>query len=180
MTIPLEPLRDALTAFDGRATTILGEAEARFAEAPGYLEALIALAGEGDARVSGGATWLIKARLEAGGRLGPGETSALLTKLALITAWDAQLHLCQIARYLTFGAGDAERFSSWLEGLLTHKRPFLRAWSLDALCRVALQHEGYRARALEALEAGAQDPAASVKARVRRLRKETGLHTKAR
>ena len=175
MTIPLEALRDALTAFDGKATTILGEAEARFAEGPGYLEALIALAGDGDERVSGGATWLIKARLEAGGRLGRGETAALLDKLAMITAWDAQLHLCQIARHLTFSAADAEPFSSWLEGLLAHKRPFLRAWSLDALCRVALQHGRYRARALQALDAATQDPAASVKARARRIRSETKL-----
>ena len=175
MTDNLDALRDALTAFDGRATTILGEAEARFARQPGYLAALIDLAGDGEERVSGGATWLIKARLEAGGRLGASETTALLAKLATVTAWGAQLHLCQIAQHLTVSAGDAERLSRWLEGLLAHERPFLRAWSLDALCRIARQHDGYRARALDALEAGERDPAASVKARVRRLRKETGL-----
>ena len=75
MTDNLDALRDALTAFDGKATTILGEAEARFARQPGYLQALIDLAGDGDARVSSGATWLIKARLDAGGRLGGAETT---------------------------------------------------------------------------------------------------------
>ena len=95
--------------------------------------------------------------------------------LKTVTAWEAQLHLCQIARHLTVSAKDAGRFATWLEGLLAHKRPFLRAWSLDALCRMALQHERYRTRALQALDAASRDSAASVAARVRRLRSETGL-----
>ena len=175
MTHCLEELRDHISAFDGRATTILGEAEARYRGRPDYLESLVALAGDETEAVSSGATWLIKAYLEAGGVLGRRETSLLMANLKSITAWDAQLHLCQIAQYLTFSAKDANRFATWLESLLTHKRPFLRAWSVDALCRIALQHERYREKAQDALEAASKDEAASVAARIRKLRSETGL-----
>lgn len=175
MTSCLEELRDHISAFDGRATTILGEAEARYRDRPDYLESLVALAGDETHAVSSGATWLIKAHLEAGGTLGRSETTGLLSSLAPITAWDVQLHLCQIAQYLTFSAKDANRFATWLESLLTHKRPFLRAWSVDALCRIALQHGRYREKAEDALEAASKDKAASVAARMRRLRKELGL-----
>ena len=168
-------LRARLTAFDGRATTILGEAEARFRGRPGYLANLVSLAGDPEPAVSSGATWLIKAHLDAGGALPASEADALLSRLDTIVAWQAQLHLCQIARDLRFGAEQARCFADWLEPLLGHERSFLRAWSLDALCRLALRDEAYRPPAKRALQRAALDRAASVAARVRRLQKETGL-----
>ena len=70
MVDSLQELRDHISAFDGRALTILGEAEARFRDRPDYLESLVALAGDDSEAVSSGATWLIKAHLESGGKLG--------------------------------------------------------------------------------------------------------------
>ena len=139
-------LRARLTAFDGRATTILGEAEARFRSRPDYVANLVSLAGDPEPAVSSGATWLIKAHLDAGGTLPAAEGAALLSRLDAIAAWQAQLHLCQIARYLSLEAEQARSFADWLEPLLEHERSFLRAWSLDALCRLALRHEAQRRR----------------------------------
>lgn len=172
---PPRALRDDIAAFDGRATTILGEAEARFRARPDYAASLVALAGDAEPAVSSGATWLLKAHLEAGGALAPAETDALTASLRAIAAWDAQLHVCQSVRYLTLSARDAGRLARWLESLLAHERPFLRAWSLDALWRLASRHQRHRRRAEQAFEAAGEDPAASVKARARKLRKEMGL-----
>lgn len=175
MTSCRDLLRDQIAEFDGRSTTILGEAEARFKNDADYLESLIALAGDPSSEVSSGATWLLKAFFEGGGSLSDVETTALMAQLANVTAWDAQLHLCQSARHLTLKGNDAKGFAAWLEPLMAHKRPFVRAWSVDALCRVAVQSPEYKNAAQDALAAASEDDAASVRARVRNVRSVTGL-----
>lgn len=175
MTSCLERLREQISEFDGRSTTILGEAEARHKNDADYLESLIALTSDPANEVSSGATWLLKSFLEGGGSLSDVETTSLMRQLDNVTVWDAQLHICQSARYLSLNGSDAAVFALWLEPLLAHRRPFVRAWSVDALCRVAVQSPKYKKDAQDAIAAASEDDAASVRARVRNIRAETGL-----
>ncbi len=163
-------LRAALAGFDGHATTILGEAEAAFGGEAGYLCALIDLAGDGDGNLAIGATWLIKAALESGNTLDATEIAALVVQLPRVTAWPAQLHLCQSIQYLQISGDDAGQLVDWLSPLLAHPRPFLRAWSLDALARVSQTGPDFADRFANALAKAERDDAASVRARARNLR----------
>ena len=167
----MSELSNDLRAYDGKAVTLLSEAEVKHGARPTYLAELVVLAASDEAHVSDGATWLLKAGLEKGRGLKLKETKALIGSLEVITSWPAQLHICQMAHLLAVPQADAAAFAAWLGGLLGHKRPFLRAWSMSALVAVAGQHSAHAAQAEAALQAAREDPAASVRARVRNVEK---------
>ncbi len=171
-----EDLRAAIDGYDGRSQSILSEAAARFGTAADYLDALVALAADQDGRVSDGATWMLKAALEDRRKLAAGQVMALVDRLDGLATWQARLHVCQIIGYLDIPIECAARLRDWLAPVLAHDRPFLRAWALDALCRLPdAENHGQREALLDRM---AEDPAASVRARVRRLRKERAFQPK--
>lgn len=159
-----------LMQFDGRAITLLAEAETAFREQPGYRSALVRLAADPEDTISSAATWLLKSWLEKGGVISTKQTSELCFKLAGVTSWQAQLHLCQSVRFLAVARDEADAVHSWLMPLLARDRPFVRAWSLDALASLARQHSHLHAAFAKALEHAEQDEAASVRARARNIK----------
>ncbi|QTD56744.1 hypothetical protein [Parasphingorhabdus cellanae] len=169
MALSAAALLTRLQVYDGRAVSMLGEIEAEYGGEAAYLDAVIALAAHDQADVSSGATWLIKAALERGEVLSAAQSEALWDEIPAIRYWQAQLHICQSAAYLSFSADGAATMDRWLTPLLHHDRPFLRAWSVDALCRIAVQHPEYGTAARDAARAAAKDSTASVRARVRQL-----------
>ncbi|MEM8644715.1 MAG: hypothetical protein AAGF86_00085 [Pseudomonadota bacterium] len=164
-------LLEDLRGYDGKAITLLSEAAAKHGGTPAYLSELVALCSHDELPVSEGATWLLKANLENGVPLPPAQTETLLASLGKITHWPAQLHLCQMLHALTVPEKHAAAMAGWLSGLLTHKRPFLRAWSMSALQSLAAQHPAFEPEAKAALKAAKSDTAASVRARARNLDK---------
>jgi len=166
----MRELLEDLREYDGRAMTLLGEVQVRFAAAPGYLMSLADLSSCPEAHVSDGATWLLKAHLENGGTLAPLETNRLLESLPTVTDWAAQLHVCQMLQWLNVGKDQAAPVAAWLEPLTKHERPFLRAWSMSALQALAQQHPSHSENAEAALCRAEGDKAASVKARARQVR----------
>lgn len=165
----MKELLEDLREYDGKAITILGEIEARHGKSAAYAADLVGLAAHETAQVSDGATWLLKAYLESGGTLGAAATRRLFDSLDRITPWQAQLHLCQVMDRLDLPAAQAAAVVAWLTPLLQHKRPFLRAWSMNALQHVAAQHPRFAGAAKAALEAAEKDGAASVRARARNV-----------
>lgn len=159
-------VRDALARYDGRSTTILSEISVRHHNRAGFLEALIELAGENDTMVSEGVTWVLKSELETGRRLDEDLTVRLVAAVDTVTAWQAQLHICQIIAYLNVPENAREALRQWLIQRLDADRPFLRAWALDGLCHLPDTPFG------ALLDRMADDPSASVQARVRNLRKQ--------
>ena len=170
METTISDLRRDLLAFDGRDLTALGEIAARHEGHLGYVDGLAALANVGDGHVSHGATWLLKAYLEAGGDVTQSHCRMLISKLDTVRNWASQLHLCQVIRYLRPNAQEAENIVRRLSPRLSRDRPFLGAWSLDALCHIAADHTAYADRAENALSSATRDPAASVRARAKNLR----------
>jgi hypothetical protein len=169
MSGALRTLSTLLSEYDGKATTYLGEAEAQCSQQEGYLDALIELLAMREGHVANGASWLIRSALEQELELAEGQVRALIAQLSSIEDWAAQLHICQLVRHLTIPASDAGTLAGWLSKLLEHKRPFLRAWSLDALGALATQHAEYSAIFNTALKVAHEDDAASVRARTRQL-----------
>lgn len=167
----MSTLFEALCEFDGKAVSILSEARARFGARASFLSELVDLASSQTEHVGDGATWLIKNCLENGERLTPKATLALFSSLNEVAAWQAQLHLCQSFAHFKIPEAAAANAADWLDGLLQHKRPFLRAWSMDAYQHLAIQHLSLVARADVALAEAERDQAASVKARARHARK---------
>jgi len=162
-------LPNALSRFDGKAITLLGQIEAEFGNDPEYLAALIDLLPSDQAHLENGATWLIKDRLERGDKLSQTRTDQLAAMAPTLTDWQAQLHLAQLARHLHPSPAPARVLALEMIELLDHERPFLRAWSLDALVHLAAIYPDFEARAETAKSAALEDEAASVRARARSL-----------
>lgn len=166
----ISELLQALRAFDGKAISILSEARARFGESEGFMSELAALIASQEGAVSDGATWLIKNSAESGVVLGPPEVAAIVDRLDDVRSWGAVLHLCQTAEYFAFTSDQARRFGEWAAQFLNHKRPFLRAWSMDALQHAARHAPDLAPLAEKALIGAENDSAASVRARARNVR----------
>lgn len=158
-----------LRKYDGKAVTILSEIEAEHGTHPDYLDGLIAQMTDRDTVVSDGATWLVKSALEKGGRLSPDQAGQFVEHLCALNGWAGKLHVCQTMQYVEIPFGHAEIAADWVTGLLEHDRPFVRAWAIDALCRIAVQHTSFRDIASNAVQNGSRDSAASVRARCRKL-----------
>ena len=135
----MSELLKALLAFDGKATSSLLEARSRFGTNADFLGQLAALIGSQEGSVSDGATWLIKKCAESGIVPGPPETAAIVARLDAVPTWQAALHLCQTAEFFTFTSDQARRFAEWSAPFLDHERPFVRAWSMNALQHAARQ-----------------------------------------
>lgn len=162
-------MRLRLAEFDGKATTLLGEARAAFGSEDGYIDALIVLAGDQDWPVSAGATWLLKYDLERGATLSEAATAKLIATLGDLRHWSALLHLCQSVRHLRPDETQASVMARWLAPLCAHERPFVRAWALDAVVSLGDRFEPLAPQAQAALAAAGEDRAASVRARARKL-----------
>ena len=163
-------LREELAAYDGKSPTILSEIAVRHRGGARFLTELVALASDVEPVISAGATWIIKAELERGQRLSPQDVLHLASSLDGVTAWQAQLHICQSIGRVAVPEEAAPALEQWLTALLNAPRPFVRAWALDALCRL----RGASVETDALLEHMEKDKAASVRARVRNLKRTVG------
>lgn len=166
----MKRLRDALANFDGKAVSMLSEIRAELGGRKTFVAELVSLAGDDEGAIADGATWLIKNLLDEGARLTPSQTADLINRLDAITTWQAQLHICQSAGQLDVQVQQTGAFANWLTPLLRSDRPFLRAWSMDALQHLAARNAKLKRRAAAALDAAEQDSKASVRARARHWR----------
>lgn len=167
-----QSLRAALLEFDGKALSYLSETSLRFRDDPDYLKQLIALAGDRTAHIDSGATWLLKDHLDQGGVLDIALVEPFLRQLLAEPSWSAALHILQSVQHLDLRRVDASGLFAVMAGYAEHERPFLRAWAVDAMWRMAAASPDLHAGARQAIEKAAQDPAASVRARARQLQKE--------
>ena len=166
-----QDLFQQLLGYDRKSTESLNRIIEKFESRPRYVSRLIALSASEHPQIACGATWMLRAHIEANGTLSQAQTRKLINELPNITTWDAQLHICQSIGKLDLPANSAEALYAWLAPLIDHDRPFVRAWSLDALCWLARQHSSFRSKAEQALSRAADDPAGSVRARARNLQK---------
>lgn len=159
----------ALADYDGKQVATLEEIRDSRAPTPEVLDEVIRISTAADGHVAAGATWLLRAWVEAGAVLTKSQMRALTSRLPEVNDPWARLHLCQTVRSLNVEPAHAEAFAGFLRSCRSSDRPFLRAWATDGLHALASAHPEYGAEATEAVEDALGDPAASVRARARRI-----------
>lgn len=122
-----------------------------------------------DEEAQSAASWLLLEYVRGGARLNDAATDALVVSLDDVTDGYARLHVCHVLATLELGADHVEPVRDFLRLATRASLPFLRAWSVDTLVRLAKEHDALRADADRALARARKDPAASVRARVRRI-----------
>ena len=165
----LADLRRSLDSFDGNAVSMLSETRTRLGDAPGYIPALISLFADTEANISRGATWLWLDHLKTDRAVTPEQWAAIGDQLDPITDWQAVLHILQSVDFLSDLLPNSAALGAFVRQHLHHKRPFVRAWALNALCRLAALDPSLIGDATKAHADALNDPAASVRARARNL-----------
>jgi hypothetical protein len=157
--------------FDGRALSILSEIHVRYKDMPGYWDDIAARFSAPDDTTQSGATWIWLDHLKTGhpSHVIPAQTIAL--HLPHISYWSAILHILQGLDKIDLPDDSHSAFHTFIQPNLSHKRPFIRAWALHALCVLAQQNASYTTAAQTALAQARNDPAASVKARAKQTAK---------
>ncbi|WP_299395857.1 hypothetical protein [Pelagibius sp.] len=165
-----------LTAFDGKHTAPLEAFAVRQAPTAAVIRALTARATVPDERQQSAATWLLKHYSEDGLAFSARQTAALLALLHQVTPWEAKLHLLQIFPGLAVPKDEAPVLSALLRGPAYRgdANKLVRAWTYNALAALAAQHPAQRAAVQVLLAHGANDAAASVRARLRGIAKAHG------
>ena len=167
-------IRTDLAAFDGKQTDGLEALAAKRAPEPALISELCTLAQKDEARLPAAATWLLKRFQEQGYVCSEEETAGLLGLFGSVGPWEAKLHLLQMLPGLVIPEDRAPALWRLVkgEGFLQGPNKFVRAWSYNALAVLATQHGEYRKDAAALLATGAEDEAASVRARLRNIVKE--------
>lgn len=162
-------LRHSLLDYDGRSTATLEVAADRYRHDRAAIDQCVELLDSPDGHTSTGASWLLKRWLEEGVTLSDDQIRAIADRLDELGSHWAALHLCQSIRFLEISDEFTPAFRTFLERCNSSERPFLRAWSMDGLVRLAASRPDIEDLARERLQAAMSDGAASVRARARRL-----------
>ena len=161
-------LQDALSAFDGKAVSVLCEAKVQLREAPGFWDALFDLITDDAPMVQAGATWLVRQSLECGDLALDTAMAALAKRLDGLTHWTSLLHGLQTIDAVDRPLPEGPELARFAQAHIAHERPFVRAWAVNALCVLAIHHPDFRAAADTARTHALNDTAASVRARARK------------
>lgn len=143
-----------LRAWDGKTIAAL-KAVVDDLTVEDYPDLLLACHNE-DEVTARAASWVLKAAYERGASI-PYPADLLSSDLH----WEIALHLLQSVQHVA-----VDLPVEVIRPYLTHQKPIVRAWALDAYVRLGA------ADAAEVLRNAADDPAASVRARARNLDKE--------
>ena len=164
-------IRQELELFDGKHTDALERVLSSHRPTHSFIGSLITLAAVKEETIQTGATWLLKRLAENQVHFTQRTLIALFGSLQGLTHWLSKLHICQMLQYVDIPKDSTDNIVWFLERNLMDENKFLRAWSYNGFYELAKQNENYLAVAIDQLERGETDSAASVRARIRNIRK---------
>ena len=158
-------LRAAIRDFDGKAMSLLCEAKVQLRDTPGFWDALYSLTNDEEPLIQAGSTWLVQQSLKCGDLTLAGIAMAVTPRLGELTHWGAILHMLQALDACDRPLPEGPALARFAQTHITHTRPFVRAWAINALCVLAIHHPEFREAAETARDNALNDTAASVRAR---------------
>ena len=166
-----ERVAAAIAAFDGKRTDRLESVASQVDATPEVLQSLCDFTCSEESRIQSAASWLLRRYSQAGATLSPKQTERLLSVLTRDCHWEARLHVLQMMGDLALSQARPDKLWRALAEQTKDNNKFIRAWSCYGLTVIADQHPLYQERALTLLATAEHDEAASVRARIRRIRK---------
>jgi hypothetical protein len=164
-------IRDELEAYDGKHIDVLERILSRHRSTNSFVGSLVSLVADENQNLQTGATWLLKRLAENDFQFRRDHLVALFGSLSELTHWISKLHVCQMLQHVAIPDESARNVVWSLDRNLWDENRFLRAWSYNGFYELARQHKKYITRATEQLDRGEADKAASVKARIRNIRR---------
>jgi HEAT repeat protein len=161
----------SLRRFDGKRTADLERLSLSMSRSPASVAQLLAFAEHDDTTVQVGATWILKRWLEEGVPEVERSAEDLVELLPHATDWRVQLHVLQMLPSLRISMASLKILTTVLPGLVMHENKFVRAWALSGLVALADQSNELRQDVVSAITDAEDDPAPSVRVRVRQIQK---------
>jgi len=117
-----------------------------------------------------GATWLLKVAFESGAVMSKEDAHRIIDNLGELDFWQQKLHILQIFEFIPIGVEQKSSVERFLRVCLSDDNKLVRAWAYSGFYYLARQHQEFRKEAMQFFEMALRDEAASVKARVNKLR----------
>jgi hypothetical protein len=162
-------LEIALGDYDGKHADVLKELREELSPTAAVLRQCVRLAAHEDAVIAQGATWLLWSWMTSGSRLTPSIIGELAGMLSGFEDKWVLLHLVRCVPLMVVPMNHVEAYAEFLLRCCYGQLPFMRAWAMDSLHRLSLQHAQLEEQARAAMEAAAVDPAPSVRKRLRKI-----------
>ncbi|WP_146400440.1 HEAT repeat domain-containing protein [Pseudobythopirellula maris] len=124
-----------------------------------------------EARIQVGATWILKRWHDEGALPVERSVESIVRILKKAAHWEVRLHLLQILADHSLPARSITALQKLLPTLLADDNKLVRAWAISVLAATADQRKALRHNVDSLLREAENDEAASVRARVRQIRK---------
>lgn len=164
-------IREAIRTFDGKHTEPLEAVASALQAQEGCIDELLVLSNSDEAKTQTAATWILKRLHDLPIIFTKSQTQKVLRLLRKVTAWEAKLHLLQILNGLEIPPQNGDRLRKTLDEHIRDENKLVRAWAYNGLFVLGDQIARYRGDVAALLDRAQEDPAASVRARVRQIRK---------
>jgi hypothetical protein len=164
-------LADDLDRCDGRGADLESLSSA-YPPTSKVISTLLSCTDSSMERRQANATWLLLKYGRGGWSFESTHVRSLLKALPRVTSWEAQLNLLQIIDHLKIPKGSVRSLHRYLCTAVEADNKFVRAWAYNAMHVLALQYPDYATEAEQLLVEAEEDPAASVRARIRQIKKK--------
>lgn len=161
----------SLRTFDGKHTDILEQLNATLPRNDNSLEELLAIATHDNVQLQVGSTWILKRWHDEGEPIIETRIPTFVEVLIHAEYWEVRLHMLQILATISIPPNIAAALKKTLRKLLTEDNKFVRGWAYSVFASIGDQDSSCRKQILSLLNEAENDEAASVKARVRQIRK---------
>ena len=162
-------LSEAIASWDGKSVTALQSTYERHCDEEDFVATI--LAHIADVELQRAATWLLKKHLEAGNSLSDADCRALFGGLSVQEHWESKLHILQCLPNLNVSEDDRVGVEKFLDVCLGSDKKFVRAWAYNGFSELSRRFPGYRERVDGMLARASESESASVRARIRNIRK---------
>lgn len=162
-------LTSEIAAWDKKSVDFITGVYQRYAAEPDFVGHIVSLTP--DQTLQSGSTWLLKHYLEHHQKpIAAAWASAIFEQLDALVEWEAKLHILQSMAYLPVPEKCRETTKLFVLENINSEIKFIRAWAYSGYFQLAIQYPDLRPDAERLLKDALQnDPAASVKARIRQL-----------
>ncbi|KLN59695.1 hypothetical protein WH96_16110 [Kiloniella spongiae] len=126
-----------------------------------------------DRELQSGSTWILKNHLCNKGSFTPLYSKTILDHLELFDQWESQLHILQSFEHLTITAAQKFTVENFIRLCLRSERKLIRAWGYHGFHFFSKKFPEYKTEAETIMQKALFDEAASVKARIRNLLRES-------
>lgn len=161
----------ALQDFDGKRTGVLEQLDASLPRDDSSATQLLEIAKHPNTNLQVAATWILKRWSEDGDPHIEDAAASLVELLKNAVHWEVRLHLLQMLSRTRIPSTSLSILKKELQCLMADKNKLVRAWSIGVYVAAADQNDALRAGAIAILEKTDLDEAASVRARIRQIRK---------